>query len=303
MLASARGDDTMPDKRRILITGIDGLIGRALDKALREKGYDVWGIDRVGNFERQVLEANLLNREETLRAVAQIEPFDVVIHTAALAHGEKTPSGASVYRMNTEMTRNLLEAVKPHSPRFIFFSSVSVYGEDGRLGPVRATDKPKPSSEYGRSKLACEKMLLESSLTDCDILRLAPVFDKSYLINVKRRVFLPGVPRVKMRLYPSPKHSLCHLDTVVQTVCRLLEVEPSGRQTQNICDVSPYDQKTIASWFPGVSVPIPVCAVKPLYYLLYLLPRNSGHAMRCLYWKLFCSNEYSTNPGPDFNGD
>ena len=284
----------MRNVRKVLITGINGLIGSALNRALTEKGYDVWGIDCVRTPKGQVLEADLLNPEETLQAVAQVESFDVVIHTAALAHGEKTPSGASVYRMNTEMTRNLLEAVKPHSPQFIFFSSVSVYGEDGRLGPVRATDKPKPSSEYGRSKLACEKMLLGSSLKDCDILRLAPVFDESYLINVRRRVFLPGLPRVKMRLYPSPKYSFCRLDTVVQTVFGLLDSQPSGRQILNVCDPDPYDQCEIASWFPGVSISIPVCLLKPLYGLLFLLPSQSGYAKRCLYWKLFCSNVYST---------
>ena len=284
----------MPEKRRILITGIDGLIGRALGKALREKGYDVWGIDRVGDSERQVLEANLLNREETLRAIAKTEPLYAVIHTAALAHGQKTPSGESVFSINTGITKSVLDAVQQRSPRFIFLSSVSVYGEDRRLAAVTTEDETKSSSQYGRSKLACEKMLLESSLRDCDILRLAPVFDESYLINVRRRVFVPGLPRVKMRLYPSPKHSFCRLDTVVQTVCGLLDSQPSGRQILNVCDSYPYDQREIASWFPGVSIPIPVCLLKPLYGLLFLLPSQSGYAMRCLYWKLFCSNVYST---------
>ena len=70
---------------------------------------------------------------------------------------------------------------------------------------------------------------------------------------------------------------------------------PDGRRVSNVADPQPYDQTTLASWFPGRGLPLPVWLVSPLYWSTVLLPRKSGYALRCLFWKLLRSNTYLTD--------
>ena len=279
---------------RVVITGSQGLIGKALGKALRDNGYDVVGIDVSRGPGDQVLKANLLDFEETQRAINAARPFSVLIHAAALAHGQAPPPGQSLLSVNSRMTENLINAVEKEKLRVVFLSSVSVYGEDAREGVVGVDEELRPSTDYGRSKKASEDIILESAVEHCDILRLAPVFDACYVVNARSRAFLPGLSRIKIWLLPSPKYSLCSLDTVVQKVCDLLGNPPCGRQILNVCDSRPYDQHEIASWFMGLTLPVPVVLLKPLYWSTFFFPAEIGYRVRCMYWKLFRSNVYST---------
>jgi len=278
---------------RIVITGSRGVIGKALGNALGARGYDVVGIDLLGDSGSKTCQANLLDYEDTRRAVRAVLPFSALVHTAALAHGQAPPRGESVININTKMTENVVKVVEEENCRFVFLSSVSVYGEDGRLNAVEVDDELRPSTDYGQSKRASELIILESSVANCDILRLAPVFDSTYMVNARARACLPGLSTIKLRLFPSPRHSLCSLDTVVQTVCDLLSRPPRGRQIMNVCDPQPFDQHDIVSWFPGLSVPVPVFIFRPFYWGSLLLPSDSGYRLRCLYWKLLRSNVYS----------
>ena len=285
-----------PEKnQRILITGIQGFIGKTLGHSLRKAGHDVWGVDIVGDPEKQVLEADLLEPQATLEAIQAVTPFSVIIHTAALAHGQSPPSGESCLSVNTKITENLLKAIEPIGPRMIFLSSVAIYGEDGRDAAVTVNDEPRPSTEYGNSKLLCEKSILESGLENCDILRLAPVFDEAHMKAVRKRVFLPGPAQIKIHLLPSPEYSLCRLDTVIRAVSDMIELPPPHRCIRNACDPKPYDQHEIASWFSGPAIPVPVFLLKPFYWMTFLVPQRFGYTLRCLYWKLFRSNTYSTD--------
>jgi hypothetical protein len=91
---------------------------------------------------------------------------------------------------------------------------------------------------------------------------------------------------------------LCHIDTLVKTLLDLVQQPPGGRRITNVADREPYDQRQLASWFAGRGVPLPVALVKPLYWSAALLPRGSGYALRCLFWKLFQPNTYVTGLRP-----
>ena len=98
----------MSDKYRVLITGINGFIGQALSKAIRADGYDVWGIDIASDHDRQVIGVNLLDRDEVSEVYNKIPQCSVLIHTAALAHGQKPPKGETVITTNLKITDNVL---------------------------------------------------------------------------------------------------------------------------------------------------------------------------------------------------
>ena len=126
--------------------------------------------------------------------VKQLEghTFDYVVHAAGVT---KCLNKQDFHRINTEGTKNLVEALlelKMPLKRFVFVSSLSVYGAIREQQPyeeIRETDNPQPNTEYGRSKLAAEQFL-DSLTADFPyvILRPTGVYgprEKDYFIMAK----------------------------------------------------------------------------------------------------------------------
>lgn len=279
--------------KRIVMTGSGGFIGQALTSALSGLG-EVWGISLRAEPAGRTVRSDLCDTRDIRDAIERVSPFDVLIHLAALAHGQRPKPPDTAFTVNTRMTSNLLSAIDGRCRHAVFFSSVAVYGEDRPDIPVDVSADLRPATEYGRSKQICEALFLESPLPHVDILRLAPVYDRDHLRDVRKRVFVPGLP-VKIKLQPPPHFSLCHIDTVTQVVAELIREGPSGRRVRNVADPTPYTQHALADWFPGGSVSVPVARTAPIYWAAKALPGRLGYQLRCLYAKLFRSNVYNTS--------
>jgi nucleoside-diphosphate-sugar epimerase len=148
---------------RLLITGINGLIGTILRNALQDI-HDIYGIDREGEFSERVQSADISEYREVARVVQQFRPLEAIIHLA----GDPSPKASweSVLKANIVGTRNIFEAAREFEvPRVIFASSnhaVGVYhGYDPESytftepQPIKISpyDPPRPDSEYGVSKV------------------------------------------------------------------------------------------------------------------------------------------------------
>ncbi|MDR2650026.1 MAG: NAD-dependent epimerase/dehydratase family protein [Clostridiales bacterium] len=100
---------------------------------------------------------------KSLRAgLPELLGYDTVIHCAALVHSkEKDPD--SFYRVNTKLTADLAEKAKSAGVRrFIFMSSIAVYGVSGSLRGTAVIDAHTPENPvtlYGKSKLMAENEL------------------------------------------------------------------------------------------------------------------------------------------------
>jgi UDP-glucose 4-epimerase len=282
-------------KLRVLVTGSEGFIGKVICQNLEEAGHEVWGLDRTCSTAPNRRQADLLDGGQVDRAIASIPPCDAVIHAAAVAHEEKLPGGQTRVDVNTATTNKLLHALKGGDPHFIFLSSVAVYGEAGRSGTVFADASLHPSSDYGRSKQLCEQSILATAFSRCDILRCTPVFDESHLKDLRKRVCLPGLKKLKMRFSPAPRYSLCHVKTLAKTILEILEHPIAGRRVRNVADARPYGQHELLEWFPGRAWPLPILLFEPFYALAFLLPPGLGYKIRCLYCKLFRSNVYDVD--------
>jgi nucleoside-diphosphate-sugar epimerase len=147
---------------RILITGINGLIGKILHHALRER-YDVYGLDRQGEFSDRVSSADISNYLQTAQAVQGFSPLDAIVHLAG--NPRVDASWESVLSANIIGTRNIFEAAREFQvPRVIYASSNHVTGayhgfEPGlykytQPGPpmISSEDPIRPDSDYGLSK-------------------------------------------------------------------------------------------------------------------------------------------------------
>lgn len=281
------------EKKRVLITGHLGFVGSVVTRNLRAAGYNVWGIDRRSDNNDQSLVANLLDSQQTSKAISKIQDVHVLIHMAALAHGEKPPPNYSIFDSNVSITKNIIAGIGELIPHMIFLSSVAVYGEDDRPQPVSVDATPRPATAYGHSKLESENIMFSSHLIKCDVLRMAPVYDKQHLQDVAKRVYFPGMRGIKMRLLPTPYYSLCHVERVANMIQEcILEGNP-GQRIIHVADPVPYSQHQLLEWFEGVSIPFPVMLARPMYLLGKMTLGTKGYAIRCLFSKLFLSNIYA----------
>ena len=279
-------------KKKILITGINGYIGNSLNKFLLIKGFDVWGIDKK-SYNNKTIKINLLNYKETKKCIKSFSSFDVIIHTAAIAHKNSFFKNKK-HNTNIIITQNIINSIKNINCHFIFLSSISVYGEDKRKSPVRTKDLLLPSSSYGKSKKKCEE-ILKNSIKNCDILRLSPVYSSSNLIDIKKRVLIPLISKFKMIIKPSPYYSFCSIDTIKMSILNLITNGKNKFNIYNISDSKLYSQNKLSNYFPNKSFIFYEFIFYIFYIFTYLIPFNIGYKLRCVYWKIFKSNIYKNN--------
>jgi len=186
----------------ILITGASGFIGNALCRRLAS-GNKVIGVDIADVTPSEALnnaweQADLTDLNSVATICKKYSP-DVVIHCAGIAHQKIGAVDSATYmRVNSEAAENIAKAAAKYNPdvSFIFLSSVSVYGEENLSAPVPEESECSPSSDYAASKLDAEKRLIaladDGIIRNLVILRLAPVYDRDWSLNLDRRVFTPG---------------------------------------------------------------------------------------------------------------
>jgi UDP-glucose 4-epimerase len=156
---------------KILVTGGAGYIGGTVAGLLAEMGHEPLIFDNFRHGRRDLLppgvpflegelgDAGAL-RQVFLAAAHQKQPFDAVLHFAALIEaGESMLHPEAFFRNNTACTLTLLEAMLECGvSRLVFSSTAAVYGEPESV-PIDEDARLLPTNAYGESKLLVEKML------------------------------------------------------------------------------------------------------------------------------------------------
>jgi len=148
---------------KIFVTGCAGLLGANYTRHLLENGHHVVGIDDLsGGYKAFVPSAenftfakfNLEKRKKVVELFEEHNP-DVLLHFAAYAAEGLSPFIRNFnYRNNLVCSANLINECITHNTKFIFTSSMAVYGE--QEPPFTEDKRPQPIDPYGIAKYAVE---------------------------------------------------------------------------------------------------------------------------------------------------
>ena len=178
----------------ILVTGTAGLLGSKFTEWLLENLNDVTvvGIDDLSggyleNVPNKTKFFNIsLNNYEKVEEIFQSYKFNYIFHFAAYAAEGLSPFIRKFnYNNNLLNTTNLINmSIKYKIKRFIFTSSMAVYGE-GKT-PFDEDNNPSPIDPYGIAKYACEmdlKIAKEQHNLDYCIIRPHNVYGENQNIS------------------------------------------------------------------------------------------------------------------------
>jgi nucleoside-diphosphate-sugar epimerase len=160
----------------VVVTGSEGFVGQALVQRLLAEGLGGRPVTRLSlldiRFAAPHTDARVVQlpgsiADDMLREQAYARPVDVVFHLASIPGGAAERNYELGRSINLDATLGLLEDLRPqaadgHVPRFIFASTIAVYGE--HLPPVvdEAT-LPNPGLTYGAHKLAGEYLVADAT--------------------------------------------------------------------------------------------------------------------------------------------
>ena len=148
---------------KIFVTGCAGLLGANYTRHLLNNGHEVIGIDDLsGGYKAFIakgekfkfIKLNLEKRKKLVELFEEHKP-DALLHFAAYAaEGLSTFIRNFNYRNNLICSANLINECINHNTKFIFTSSMAVYGE--QEPPFTEDKRPQQVDPYGIAKYAVE---------------------------------------------------------------------------------------------------------------------------------------------------
>lgn len=230
---------------KIIVTGSLGFMGSHLVDYLQSIGHEVRGIDNLStghgantNPKAPTFKCDLVTEPDLVAGIVEGFKPDIVYHLAAWAHeGLSQFCPIKITENNYNATLNILiPSIRAGVKRFVFTSSMSVYGD--QQVPFDESMERKPVDIYAIAKTSSEKAI--------EILSEVHGFD--YTILRPHNVY---GPRQSMS---DPYRNVVAIFINRALVDKNLIVYGDGEQTRSfsyIDDVTPYLAK--AGWEPGAS--------------------------------------------------
>lgn len=137
--------------KKIIVTGCNGQLGRAINKELA-------GNSELELVNTDVAELDITNVDEVLKLAREVKPYAIINCAAHTAVDACETDGDNAYRINAIGPRNLSIAATETGAKLIHISTDYVFDGKGTR-PYLEFDAPNPQGMYGRTKLAGENMV------------------------------------------------------------------------------------------------------------------------------------------------
>jgi nucleoside-diphosphate-sugar epimerase len=148
--------------KRIIITGSSGQIGTELVRELclryGRKNVIATDLRKPTGFQCETMSLDVTDRESVFSTLSD-SAADTIYHLAGIlsARGEEDPETA--FRVNLNGTKNTLDgAIASGTERFIFPSTIGVFGPSTPKNNVPVDTVTRPITMYGITKLFCEEL-------------------------------------------------------------------------------------------------------------------------------------------------
>ena len=229
---------------RVLVTGANGFIGRALCADAAARGFEVGAVSRSPCELPAGIEGLVVgSMDESTDWQEVLGGCDVIIHLAARVHVMRDAAIdplAEFRRVNVNGTVNLArQAAAAGVRRFVFISSIGVNGNETFGRPFTAQDQAAPHSAYAVSKHEAELELQALALqTGLQVVIIRPPL-----------VYGPGAPgnfgslmRWLQRGVPLPlgalhnQRSLVGLDNLTDLIITCITHPAAANQTFLVSD-------------------------------------------------------------------
>lgn len=238
----------MMDKKILYITGCLGFIGSCFTKKALEKGWKVYGVDKMTYASnKNLLEVfqsykNFIFFKEDIKNLSFLEDCDYVINFAAESHVENSiTDSTSFIDTNIIGTKNILDLIKKkhgnvgQKPLMFHISTDEVYGdiEDGQHSEL---DQLKPSNPYSASKASADMLVMSWARTyDIEYIILRPTNnygkyqypEKLIPLSVKN---LLRNKKIRLHNNGTPVRNWLHVEDTSEAIFTILSKYESDRQ-------------------------------------------------------------------------
>ncbi len=246
-------------QKRILVTGATGRVAQAIFPWLNDRpNLDVlWQRRPGGSVGENWVRCDLL--AEPWMLVAACRGMDAIVHLAGITPHMSAPD----YTLQAPLALSVLQAAqKAGVPRMYVASSAAVYGETPT--PALETTLPAPVSDYGKSKVLTENVLLSrasSGPTRVCAMRLGNVAGADAL--------LVGQPREtvldRFADGSTPLRSYLHPRTLARVIEELLHVPVAALpERMNVAAPAPVEMASLlhAANLSWTERPAPLGAIR-----------------------------------------
>jgi len=217
----------------ILVTGASGHIGSEVCRFLLNSGRDVLAVDVISDVAKRVVHCDLTQGNEIER-LFRAYPVDRVIHAAAVLPTASQANPLAGADVNLAASIALLrESVRVHVQRFLFVSSMSVYGALSRERSVSEDDPAIPDEPYGGAKRAIElvgaalRRTLELEFTSLRVARVIGAGATATSSPWRSQMFEThiGDSSISIPFAPETVLSLVHVEDVARMLGKLVGAE------------------------------------------------------------------------------
>ncbi len=285
--------------KKVLVTGANGFIGSNLVDCLAARDVYVkclvyhkdqlqWINNLPGKVE--IIVGDIVDINSLKDAVQGV---DVIFHLAGVV---KSLQKRDFFNINVQGTENLLKATVKYNPnlqRFLFMSSQSASGPSCNGDVVTENNSCCPVSEYGRSKLEAENVVLSySNIIPVTILRPSAVY------GPRDREFLFIFDLIKKGIRPFMGFhqrflNFCYIDDLIKaTILASINKQSIGQtyfiHSDEKFSLNQFIEEIVHSLNKRViKLPVPFFLIK--LYFLY----NEFFALLCTDRKVFTRDKYN----------